>query len=249
MQFAINRLGAKIEAHSGLTAFCPSCQGKVIPKCGRIRVHHWAHSKSKDCDPWFEPETEWHRAWKNLFSSECVEVPLGPHRADIRNNSGVIIELQNSAISPSEIEEREQFYQHMIWLVNAQRFASRFFLMKRLGGGLYSFKWKYMKHSWRYARKPVYLDFGQTTAKDLLGSMETDSSEFFTAEGELQYFERKTIRRVSSAKQIRSGTPEIKADACLDHSVFLLKTMHSNGWGSVKLIDERKFKQQIEALT
>jgi len=31
---------------------------KLTPKCGKIKVHHWAHKNDLNCDSWREPETE-----------------------------------------------------------------------------------------------------------------------------------------------------------------------------------------------
>ena len=61
----------------------------MIAKCGKHRVWHWAHWKSKDCDPWWEPETEWHRSWKNQFPVEWQEIGHTAqsgerHRADVK---------------------------------------------------------------------------------------------------------------------------------------------------------------------
>jgi len=55
------------EAQPGLTGKCRDCGHAMVAKCGQHRVWHWAHRKSKDCDPWWEQETEWHRSWKNQF--------------------------------------------------------------------------------------------------------------------------------------------------------------------------------------
>jgi len=83
-------------------------------------VAHWAHLSACDCDPWSEPESEWHRAWKEMVPPEQREVTMGPHRADIRLASGKVIELQHSPISPSVIAEREEFYGNMAWLFDGR---------------------------------------------------------------------------------------------------------------------------------
>ena len=91
-----------------------------MAKCGEIVSWHWAHI-SKDCDPWSEPESEWHRGWKQLFPAQMQEVVVGAHRADVLTNRGVI-EFQHSTISPQEIKERESFYGKMVWVVDARSF-------------------------------------------------------------------------------------------------------------------------------
>lgn len=90
MRFAIidnNRVEAKPELKEGL---CPLCAKPVVAKCGKQRIHHWAHHNNKACDSWKEPETEWHRSWKNNFPVEWQEICLSDektgekHIADIR---------------------------------------------------------------------------------------------------------------------------------------------------------------------
>ena len=104
---------------------CPSCGQVLIAKCGQIKVWHWAHKTGFDCDSWYEGESDWHLGWKKLVMPEFCEVVFGAnreHRADIVGNNGVVVELQNSAISPVDIQEREKFYEDMIWLFNGKSF-------------------------------------------------------------------------------------------------------------------------------
>ena len=117
--------GEKQLAQPKARGLCPVCGGEVIAKCGKIVSWHWAHKKC-DCDPWYEPESEWHIQWKQQFPKEWQEVVIGNHRADVKTPSGVI-ELQNSSLTSSEIEEREVFYGRMIWVVNAEKFKNNLF--------------------------------------------------------------------------------------------------------------------------
>jgi hypothetical protein len=105
----------KATASPGASGTCPSCGSSLIPKCGSIVSWHWAH-KSCDCDKWSEPESEWHIKWKRQFPSDWHELVMGPHRADVGTKRGVI-EIQRSSISADEIQEREEFYKRMIWVV------------------------------------------------------------------------------------------------------------------------------------
>lgn len=156
MQWAIVD-GERFEANpilKGIGAKCPCCDSEVRPKCGSIVEWHWAH-KERDCDPWSEPESEWHREWKDCFPSTWQEVIVGNHRADIKT-SGLVIELQNSLISPKTIQERESFYGNMIWIVNAQDFA----IGIREHVEYVSFRWKWPRKSWWHSTKPLYFDLG-----------------------------------------------------------------------------------------
>ncbi len=107
-------------------AICQCCEEELIAKCGNFRVHHWAH-KNSHCDSWWEPETEWHRNWKNKFPAEWREsikydtISNEKHIADIYNpNNDLVIEFQNSPISLDELRSRESFYNKLIWVVNAE---------------------------------------------------------------------------------------------------------------------------------
>jgi len=122
MEFAISENNERIVATPGANAFCELCGETMIPKCGPIKIHHWAHKSKRNCDPWWEPETDWHRNWKNLVDAnlrEKVIVKNGvKHRADIQLLSGIVVELQNSPLSIDERCERETFYEKMLWIIH-----------------------------------------------------------------------------------------------------------------------------------
>ena len=96
-------------------------------------MHHWAHKGRRNCDPWWENETSWHREWKSHFPEECREVthtaPDGEvHRADIKTPTGLVIEVQHSTMTDGERESREAFYGNLIWIVDGRSFSNRFHL-------------------------------------------------------------------------------------------------------------------------
>lgn len=133
---------------------CPVCDGLLIAKCGPINTHHWAHENRDDCDSWSEPIGPWHLWWQNLVRQEAVEVPRGPHRADIVGNGGTVVELQHSPISAEDIQAREAHYGNMLWLFDAtQRFAYM------ISGERAFFAVGQTKHL-DLCTKPVFLDFG-----------------------------------------------------------------------------------------
>jgi competence protein CoiA len=114
------------EAQPGLSGKCPLCGNAMIAKCGDIRVRHWAHLGTRTCDPWWEPETEWHRAWKNRFPENWQEISHlsengEKHRADVKTDRGVVLEFQHSFLQREERESREKFYRNMVWVVNGLR--------------------------------------------------------------------------------------------------------------------------------
>src|SRR5262245_29888544 len=104
MRFALVN-GQRQEAQPGLSGQCPGCESPVRARCGVHRVWHWAHKGNRNCDPWWEPETEWHRNWKNQFPVSWQEFPQRApdgelHRADVKTEAGCVIEFQHSPIDP-----------------------------------------------------------------------------------------------------------------------------------------------------
>jgi len=131
MEFGLDENGNRIRpAISGQRAKCPLCDGVLISKCGEIYIKHWQHKSNKDCDSWWEHETQWHRDWKNKFPDDWKEVIIErdgeKHIADIKTKNRTIIEFQNSSISSSTIRTRENFYGDMIWVINAITFKNNF---------------------------------------------------------------------------------------------------------------------------
>ncbi|MFB2603222.1 competence protein CoiA family protein, partial [Rhizobium phaseoli] len=122
--------GVRREAAPALVGTCPGCEAPVIPKCGEIRLHHWAHRSTISCDPWREAETEWHRAWKNHFPIEWQEVwHRGAdgvvHIADVKTPNSAVLEFQHSPISAEERVSREAFYRPMVWVVDGKDLTLR----------------------------------------------------------------------------------------------------------------------------
>ncbi len=98
----------------------------MIAKCGAKRIWHWSHHSERNCDPWWENETNWHRAWKNLFPIECQEIPHVDdrgerHIADIKTEAGLVIEIQHSSINAAEMNAREAYYKQMVWVADVTR--------------------------------------------------------------------------------------------------------------------------------
>lgn len=174
MKFALVN-GVKSEPSKGLTGICQCCGTAVIAKCGRFKIHHWAHKSLEHCDPWWENESEWHRMWKNYFPISNQEVvfisPTGErHIADIYCQRGCVLEIQSYQIKPEEMKAREDFYKSMIWVVNGLKneFDQYYFNMSiysAFTGNKYLKKIRWMGKSklferWASATKHVYLDFG-----------------------------------------------------------------------------------------
>ena len=151
LQFAdVN--GVRRRPFKGGKGLCPTCGGAVTAKCGKVKIHHWAHESIQSCDPWSEHIGEWHKSWQDIVLEEYVEVSMGAHRADIQNTRGTVIELQHSPISPDEIACREEFYGDMIWVFDA---TERFPVMP--SGPLAFFSLERTKHI-TSCQKEIFLD-------------------------------------------------------------------------------------------
>ncbi len=127
----------RVEASPGGRGLCPLCGTQVIAKCGPRVIHHWAHYRPKDCDPWWENETPWHREWKNLFPLECREASQIAddgeiHRADIKTPTGIVIEVQHSSMTDAERQSREDFYGNLVWVIDGSGFRKSFDVYHRL---------------------------------------------------------------------------------------------------------------------
>lgn len=116
----------RIEATPGAVGFCPACGAQLVAKCGTKNIWHWAHRGRRHCDHWWEPETEWHRSWKDRFPADWQEVPGRDadgelHIADVKAPSGFAVEFQHSAIKWEEARKRTLFHAPMIWVVDGLR--------------------------------------------------------------------------------------------------------------------------------
>lgn len=136
MQYALLN-GRKSEALKGASGECPLCGRPTVAKCGPRVMHHWAHASRRNCDPWWENETEWHREWKSHFPEECREVTHTAadgevHRADVKTPTGIVIEVQHSSMTDEERESRESFYQNLVWIVDGRGFRDRFAILGKL---------------------------------------------------------------------------------------------------------------------
>ncbi|MBT4052870.1 MAG: hypothetical protein HOE73_07250 [Bacteroidetes Order II. Incertae sedis bacterium] len=171
--------GQRRVAEPDLKGVCDMCGGEMVPKCGKIRIHHWAHRRGQDCDPWSGKETEWHREWKQEFPEHCREVTVTSdddekHRADVKTDSGLVIEFQHSPIKLEDRQIREAFYKDMVWVVDGLRVLKSFDKQIGLAKALDNtpIKLRVPKGScsilktWADSMVDVYLDFGDTKLTD-----------------------------------------------------------------------------------
>lgn len=124
--------GSRAKPSPKVRGKCCLCGEDMIAKCGRYVRWHWAHKNRITCDPWHESETDWHRCWKDAFPDDCQEVvhiddkTKEKHIADVKTPGGFVVEVQHSPIAEEEIQSRENFYENMIWIVDARHLVGWF---------------------------------------------------------------------------------------------------------------------------
>lgn len=174
MKFSIVN-GERREAEKGLLGICIGCGEATIPKCGTIKVWHWAHKSSCNCDHWWENETEWHRSWKNSFPSIYQEIRHRAesgewHIADVKTAQNWVLEFQNSPISLEERDARNAFYRTVTWIVNGSRLTrDRVKFFKDVENGIKICDQPHVTKifspesslfgKWSNCRAPVFFDF------------------------------------------------------------------------------------------
>ncbi len=175
MKFALVS-GQRREAQPNLFGKCPACNQSMVAKCGEVKIWHWAHKGLRACDPWWENETEWHRAWKGRFPESWQEVVHRAdngekHIADVRTDQGWAIEFQHSHINPEERRSRDTFYRKLVWVVNGtrrKRDSAQFLNALSRGtpiGSNSSIRIPFsnecvLLREWVVCHAPVFLDFG-----------------------------------------------------------------------------------------
>lgn len=235
----------RAEATPGAEGTCPACRHPVRPKCGSIVVHHWAHYARTDCDPWSEPESEWHRGWKLAVPPKRREVVIGPHRADVVTASDGVVELQHSPISPEVIEDREGFYgQRMAWIFDAtEAYAAGRISVDHGDGEWDRLRWSYARRSAGVCRRTVLLDIGDDLVLHLNGlsrcrQVTRESVEAWMRDGGRWEVRRvpapapprreeppagSILERLAKAGRWSEGTPAMKARR--EHSARLIVAM------------------------
>ena len=176
MEFALVD-GERKSPTKGKRGVCQYCSGEMVAKCGRMKMWHWAHKPKSSCDPWWGPETEWHRQWKEIFPESWREVvhideETGErHIADVKTPHGLVLEFQHSPLDRDERISREAFYENMIWIVDGR---SGSLSLGNFSAGFSSEPIEYrpvvhlvkwwkrsgLLHGWAEAKCPVYIDFG-----------------------------------------------------------------------------------------
>lgn len=230
MKFALVN-GRRQEAQPNLSGDCPVCGRRMVAKCGEVRVRHWAHQGRRLCDPWWESETEWHRAWKNQFPADWQEVVHQAtdgerHIADVKTGDGWVIEFQHSYIKPEERRSREAFYPKLIWVVDGtRRKRDRTQLINAWNDGVPIGKSAVIRKAfsddcgllreWVGGNAPVLFDLGEMEALWWLFAKGTNGSAYLHLFARAQFIECHRSTASESARefeQFANDIPKLIAD-------------------------------------
>lgn len=185
--------GMRVGPEKGLEgAVCPICKQPVYARCGEERIAHWAHKSVIDCDPWQEPETQWHRDWKNRFGDmqeQMHEKDGARHMADVKTPDGTIVEFRHRFINDEGQRTRQAFFgKTMFWVVDcasnpkrAERFKDNRHCLRREhvpGCGVWSTceAGECFPRVWINSRRFVFFDFGESVLWCLFPRKEEDSN-------------------------------------------------------------------------
>jgi competence CoiA-like predicted nuclease len=160
MIYAKDEKGNKIKASRKAIATCFHCGEKLIPKCGEVNTWHWSHSKKTECESIGKDMSQWHIDWQEMFPEENREVKVmykDSYRiADVKLNSGLVIEFQHSPILNEVIWEREKAHENMIWILD---YTSNYYRIFREGKDMYYMTLTGFKKNFAYSNKPIYINF------------------------------------------------------------------------------------------
>src|SRR5574343_557457 len=154
MKAAKTKEGVWILPDVGRVAYCPECNDEVISKCGNLNVWHFSHKPNPSCRISSGAISDWHLGWQMKFENTEVFNKDRSRRAYVMLKNGLVIEVQNSPISITEMRAREASWPKMIWLFNLNE-ANEAGRIDKIDGRLY---WKDFKESWMYYTKPAYFD-------------------------------------------------------------------------------------------
>lgn len=214
--------GIRAEARPGARGQCLFCRSAMVAKCGEVVRWHWAHSARRRCDPWWENETEWHRRWKGYFPKDWQEVvhvdESGErHIADIKTDTGLVIELQHSSMKPDELRSREQFYGKMRWVVDGSPFKHNFHILSRLPPTDSDLAWRLrIIRPPRFPLDPEHPRFNCTNQPIFL----LDSHEVGRGEKYVVY-DVLNVDRGANETYSRTRDTEMEIDAVYDGNHFL----------------------------
>jgi hypothetical protein len=189
MIYGTTDTGERVLPQKNIQAYCPHCKDILIAKCGRIKVHHWAHKEAKDC-PYSYGMTYWHYKWLLDFDglkSEGWEIEYfyDSTRFDAFNPSKrQAVEFQR-IVDLDYMEHKIQICDKagikLFWLISPQVFQSfvhTYQFNDKLGDIIFSLRHcsrKIMLLLEEYINHPLTLFLTDFRQEDLLPNYSTDS--------------------------------------------------------------------------
>lgn len=258
MQMAIVN-GKRVEAFSGGQGICPTCESKMIAKCGPRIIHHWAHNGRRNCDPWWENETQWHRDWKNKFPENCREISHTAddgeiHRADIKTPTGIVIEIQHSSMSDAERISREEFYKNLVWVIDGAVFKNNFDIYHILPDPkselAQDLVWSKAKRHHKGSNDGIFFRLSEAQKDDATVTKKTLNGGWLHSIGEIEeeikesYIGHHQYDWVRPRKTWLDATCPVYIDLNNDYLVKL-ETYDSSELKCVRLISKRKFIHDV----
>jgi len=157
---------------------------RLVAKRGEKLAHHFAYYSKDQAgilnDPWYQSKRvggskgQWHSDWQELSDPEYVEVIKQKdgikHIADLVGKNDEVIELQHSPMTHQEIQQREQFYDNMIWVIDATTAEHFVAGSTRLSNGIRNFYAIKMEDWWGFTTKTIYLDIGKCLVRPMFMS-------------------------------------------------------------------------------
>jgi hypothetical protein len=160
---------------------------QIVGRQGTKKAWHFAHLKGTDSEC-SRVMGDWHHWWQDRVYPDFLEIimireqpnaqsnsskPSDPntknkpikHIADMINGSNLVIEFQKSVVPGAIIQEREQFYQNMIWIfycgehqMNVVKQYGRYQRLRMTRGSKFFFE----------ANKRSFLDFDKRGVLEVL---------------------------------------------------------------------------------
>lgn len=123
MLYAIDSNEQKVRPHEEQGAVKDPFSGYPVTPKARGNTALW-YAAEAPTDPWMLPYTEWAMQWRLKFPKEMVEVILKDgtgikHVADVYTTAGQVLKFQHRFLTIVEMRQREQFFNKMIWVLNA----------------------------------------------------------------------------------------------------------------------------------
>lgn len=139
---------------------------------------HWRLQEG-NYDGWAFPDGVWNLEWKLKFPKTLVEISVQgnteKHVADVRTNTGLVLNFQARSLDEKQLKQREVFFGQMLWIFKADgwdlelmqnptRYKTTEGRDKKLptsdAYGWIKFKSRHSKSVYKACKMPVFLDFG-----------------------------------------------------------------------------------------